>query len=169
MDENKCAELLTAHGIRPTVNRILTVRALGKADRPMSLSELEYKILTVDKSGIFRALTLFREHHLVHVIDSGGDGVRYELCLSHNHDEGGEDDDLHVHFYCERCHRTFCIDNVPVPTVPLPDNYTQTSVNYVIKGYCPECGKVSSGPLRLPQGGGVTCRLKSPFEANKGE
>ena len=48
----------------------------------MSLSELEYKILSIDKSGIFRALTLFREHHLVHVIEDGGDGVRYELATA---------------------------------------------------------------------------------------
>ncbi|MDE6354796.1 MAG: transcriptional repressor [Prevotella sp.] len=145
MDEKKCTELLTAHGIRPTVNRILTVRALATAERPMSLSELEYKILTVDKSGIFRALTLFREHHLVHVIDSGGDGVRYELCLSHGRGRDGSDDDAHAHFYCENCHRTFCIDNAPIPEVPLPEGYIQTSVNYVMKGYCPECEKASSG------------------------
>ncbi|MDO4934098.1 MAG: transcriptional repressor [Prevotella sp.] len=148
MDEKKCTELLTAHCIRPTVNRILTVKALGTADRPMSLSELEYKILTVDKSGIFRALTLFREHRLVHVIDSGGDGVRYELCLSHSHGEDGHDDDVHAHFYCERCHRTFCIDNVPIPEVPLPEGYIRTSVNYVLKGYCPECEKTPSGSLK---------------------
>lgn len=102
----------------------------------MSLSELEYGILTIDKSSIFRALMIFKECHLVHVIEDGGDGVRYELCKSGGSDT---DDDLHVHFYCECCHRTFCIDSVPVPQVPLPDGYRQTSVNYMVKGLCPEC------------------------------
>ena len=103
----------------------------------MSLTELEYKILSIDKSGVFRALTLFREHHLVHVIEDGGDGVRYELC--HSHDGHAEDDDQHVHFYCERCHRTFCLTDMPIPTVSLPAGYELHDINYMAKGLCPEC------------------------------
>ena len=89
----KCGDfeaLLVAHDIKPTANRIVVARTLAAAERPMSLTELEYKILSIDKSGVFRALTLFREHNLVHVIEDGGDGVRYELCLSH---DGHEHDD----------------------------------------------------------------------------
>lgn len=137
MDEKRCTEILQERGIRPTSNRILVVKALAAADRPMSLSELEYKILTVDKSGIFRALSLFREQRLVHVIEDGSDGVRYELCMSHGGD--GDDEDMHVHFYCEACHRTFCLDNVPVPQVELPRGYVRNTVNYMVKGLCPEC------------------------------
>ncbi|MCR4915496.1 MAG: transcriptional repressor, partial [Prevotella sp.] len=77
-----CEEMLQEHGVKPTANRIVVVKALADAERPLSLSELEYKIMSIDKSGVFRALTLFREHHLVHVIEDGGDGVRYELCHS---------------------------------------------------------------------------------------
>lgn len=135
---NEEIALLEQHGVKPTANRIVVVKALAAAGRPMSLTELEYNILTIDKSGIFRALTLFRDHHLVHVIEDGGDGVRYELCHSHATDV---DDDLHVHFYCERCRRTFCLEQVAVPAVPLPPGFTMTSVNYMIKGICPDCGK----------------------------
>ena len=103
----------------------------------MSLTELEYKILSIDKSGVFRALSLFREHHLVHVIEDGGDGVRYELC--HSHDGYIEDDDQHAHFYCEHCHRTFCLADIPIPAVQLPAGYELTSINYMAKGLCPEC------------------------------
>ena len=133
--------LLIAHDIKPTANRIVVARTLAAAERPMSLSELEYKILSIDKSGVFRALSLFREHHLVHVIEDGGDGVRYELCLSH---EGHEtDDDQHVHFYCERCHRTFCITDMPIPAVKLPEGYHLQSINYMAKGLCPHCAAIS--------------------------
>lgn len=136
MDEKSCTELLTAHGIRPTVNRLLAAKALAAAGRPMSLSELEAALVTVDKSGLSRALSLFREHHLVHIVESS-EGVRYELCMSHHADS---DDDVHAHFFCERCHRTFCIDDVPVPPIDLPDGYRQTSVTYIARGICPECG-----------------------------
>ena len=137
LNQQACEALLTEHGIKPTANRIVVAKTLADAQRPLSLSELEYQILSIDKSGIFRALTLFREHHLVHVIEDGGDGVRYELCHSHNgHDS---DDDQHVHFYCERCHRTFCLSDTPIPTIVLPDGYQLQSINYMVKGICPDC------------------------------
>jgi Fur family ferric uptake transcriptional regulator len=137
MSSAECEALLASHGIKPTANRIVVARTLAAAERPMSLTELEYKILSIDKSGVFRALTLFREHHLVHVIEDGGDGVRYELC--HSHDGHAEDDDHHVHFYCERCHRTFCLTDMPIPTVSLPAGYELHDINYMAKGLCPEC------------------------------
>ena len=137
MNSEECEKLLASHDIKPTANRIVVAKTLAAAERPMSLSELEYKILSIDKSGVFRALTLFREHHLVHVIEDGGDGVRYELCYSH--DGHAEDDDQHVHFYCERCHRTFCLPDTPIPSVSLPQGYHLTSINYMAKGLCPDC------------------------------
>ena len=136
MEENKYTVLLDEHDIKPTANRLIVLRTLDGAGRPMSLTELENKIQTIDKSGIFRTLSLFREQHLVHVIEDGGDGVRYELCHSH-HDE--IDDDLHVHFYCEQCHQTYCPDHIPVPGIELPEGFIMSSVNYMVKGICPHC------------------------------
>ena len=128
--------LLEQHDIKPTANRLLVLRTLEGAGRPLSLTELERRIQTIDKSGIFRTLTLFREQHLVHVIEDGGDGVRYELCHSHHHDV---DDDLHVHFYCEQCHRTYCLEQIPIPAVAIPQGFVTRSVNYMVKGICPQC------------------------------
>lgn len=136
MDEKKCTELLLKHGIKPTANRIVLVKTLAAMDRPMSLTELEYKILSIDKSGVFRVLMLFRKHHLVHVIEDGGDRTRYELCRSMADDK---DDDMHVHFFCEHCHNTFCLENIHIPLIELPEGYTMTTVNYVVKGICPDC------------------------------
>ena len=136
MEENNYTTLLEEHNIKPTANRLIVLRTLDGAGRPMSLTELENKILTIDKSGIFRTLSLFREQHLVHVIEDGGDGVRYELCHSHDDDV---DDDLHVHFYCEQCQQTYCLDHIPVPGIDLPEGFIMSSVNYMVKGICPHC------------------------------
>ncbi len=136
MDESTCVKLLQQHGIKPTSNRILVAKALAAEEHPSSLTELEEKIVSVDKSGIFRALTLFRDHHLVHSIEDGDGGIKYELCLSHS---GDTDDDMHVHFYCERCHKIYCLYDTPMPHVPLPHGFTMTSANYVIRGVCEEC------------------------------
>ena len=71
-----------------------------------------------------------------HWDDDSGDGVRYELCHSHHDDE---DDDVHVHFYCEKCHRTFCLEDTPVPPVSIPEGFEPRTVNYLLKGICPDC------------------------------
>ena len=78
MEEKDCVRLLEEHDIKPTANRIVVVRALCASMLPQSLAELEHKIATIDKSNIFRALTLFREHHLVHAIE-GNDADIVEI------------------------------------------------------------------------------------------
>ena len=135
MSAADCTELISAHGIRPTANRILIAEALSEAGRPVSLTELESLTDTIDKSGIFRTLTLFKEHHLVHTIEDG-EAVRYELCRSRDHHH---DNDVHPHFFCERCHRTFCLDGSAIPAIALPDGFEAESVNYLVKGICPDC------------------------------
>ena len=136
MDAESYAEFLEKHGVKATSNRIVVVRALAEAMHPLSLSDLEAKIITIDKSGIFRALTLFREQHIVHVIEDGGNGVKYELCRSDNH---RHDDDTHPHFHCEVCGRTICIESVPIPEISLPDGFVPRTTNYIVKGVCPKC------------------------------
>ncbi len=128
--------LLEEHGVKPTPNRLLVARALSGAGRPLSLMELEARLETIDKSNIFRALMAFREAHLVHVLEDSGDGVRYELCHSHHEDH---DDDVHVHFYCVKCHKTYCLEDIPVPPVTVPEGYDAESVSYLLKGTCPDC------------------------------
>lgn len=129
-------ELLEHHGVKPTANRLLIARALQDAERPLSLMELESRLETIDKSNVFRALTAFREAHLVHVLEDAGDGVRYELCHSHSEEH---DEDVHVHFYCTRCHKTYCLEDTPVPPVEVPEGFSPESVSYLLKGICPEC------------------------------
>lgn len=138
MNDKDIENLLKAHEIRLTANRILIARTLARLDYPISIKELESKIQTIDKSSIFRTLLLFKDRHLVHQIEDGNDMVRYELCFSHDEKE---DDDMHVHFYCEHCQHTFCLGEIPAPQVELPSGYKQLSINYMIKGLCPKCSR----------------------------
>lgn len=128
-------KLLEQHGVKPTANRILVARELSSAGRPLSLMELESRLETLDKSSIFRALTVFKDAHLVHALEDSGNGVRYEIC----HASGAHDDDLHVHFHCTVCHKTYCLHNVPIPPVAVPEGYEAVSASYLIHGICPEC------------------------------
>lgn len=123
------------HGVKATANRILILKALLQAGRPLSLTEIETALESVDKSIISRNLAIFREHHLLHTL-SDEDSVRYEVC--HCTDEE-EDDDRHVHFHCESCGRTFCLEDVPIPAVRCPAGFSVQSVDYLAHGICPEC------------------------------
>ena len=129
--------LMQEHGVKPTANRILILKALLQAGRPLSLTEIETALESVDKSIISRTLAAFRERHLLHTL-SGEDYVRYEVC--HCADEG-QDDDRHVHFHCEVCGRTFCLEDLQIPAVPYPDGFSVEAVEYLAHGVCPECSR----------------------------
>ena len=135
MDESHLILLMERHGVKPTANRIIVAKALAAECRPLSMAELEEHIGSIDKSGIFRTLTLFKERHLVHALEDA-DGTRYELCHSLNHQK---DNDMHVHFHCEHCGATVCLPDIPIPYVTLPDGYAMQSASFVLKGLCPKC------------------------------
>lgn len=135
---------LEQHHIRPTAIRLLVYEELSKAQYALSLTDLEAKLGTVDKSSIFRTLSLFLKHHLVHCVEDGSGMLKYALCPPDCHC-GEEDhqglDDLHTHFHCERCGHTFCLRGLPVPQVSLPQGFTLSTANYVLVGLCPECAR----------------------------
>lgn len=133
---SECIQLLKEAGIKATSNRILVLRALLAGKGPMSMKEIENEIVSLDKSSIFRTLTTMREHDLLHVLDGGTDGIRYEVCHERHH---GRHTDEHIHFHCEICNRTFCFEEIKVPQIELPGEYEVHSTEHTIKGICPEC------------------------------
>ena len=110
-------------------------RAMWRGDEAVSLMQLEHILHTIDKSTISRALNLFLLHGLIHAIDDGSGSVKYAV----DGDLERDDDEEHTHFACVKCGRTFCMKQVHVPEVPLPPGFQLQSVNYVLKGLCPEC------------------------------
>lgn len=135
-DEKKYLDMLARRDIAPTAIRLLVLDAMMQAKQSMSLTDLDNMLDTVDKSTIYRTLTLFLGHHLIHSIDDGTGAFKYAVCSDNCSCAVG---DLHAHFHCERCNRTFCFTNLPAPVVKLPDGFTIDSINYVLKGLCPEC------------------------------
>ena len=136
MEISREETLLNKKGVRATANRILVLRTLLSSEYPMSLSGLEAKLETLDKSSIFRVLTLFLEHSIVHAIEDGSGSLKYEICSS---DGECSISDMHVHFHCDSCHRTYCFEDTNIPLVNLPEGFAPHSINYMIKGECPEC------------------------------
>ena len=137
-DEQFYLDKLKHRGIRPTATRLHILRNMMRGDEAVSLPDMERYLPTVDKSTISRTLSLFLLNRLVHVIDDGSGSLKYAVC-SDDCDCSVEDE--HTHFYCTSCHRTFCLKHIAVPVVDLPPGFTLSSINYVLKGLCPECAE----------------------------
>ena len=76
IEEDFCLHKLVLRDIRPTAIRVLVLRTLLEMKQAMSVSDLEAQLDTVDKSTIFRTLTLFLSHHLIHGVDDGSGYVK---------------------------------------------------------------------------------------------
>lgn len=128
--------ILDNAGVKPTSNRILVLRSLLKSTSPMSLMELETDLMTLDRSSILRVLTVLADNEVVHVMEDGRGVTKYEVCHSRDHKSN---DDHHAHFYCEQCHRVYCLEDVSIPHIPVPDGFETHGVNFMLKGTCPRC------------------------------
>ena len=139
MSIKQCEEKLIDKGVRPTAARILILQKLSEQTSPISLLELEVLSETLDKSTISRSLAVLLEHHAVHAFEDGSGSMKYEICRS-------ESDvcvvaNRHIHFDCEVCHKTYCMENIKIPVVQLPEGYIMDTINYTVKGICPACNK----------------------------
>lgn len=138
MNTAETTQRLEMKGIKPTANRILVYKEMAAHRQPLSLADIEGDMPQMDKSSIFRVLTLFVEHDVAHTFTDGRGVLHYELCHEHghcNHNDG------HLHFYCETCQRTFCLDDVPLQEIVLPEGFEPRAVSFVVKGECPDCRK----------------------------
>ena len=91
---------------------------------------------TVDKSTLFRTISLFHRKMLIHSIDDGSGSVKYSVCRRNCTCSLS---DLHVHFSCTKCKKTFCMESIPIPEVQLPDGFLPENINFVLKGLCRHC------------------------------
>jgi len=131
-------ETLHNAGIRITAVRLVVWRQVRHhTDGVFSLGDLEEALPTVDRSTLFRTLTLFSDAHLLHNVDDGSGVQKYCVC----HHDDTRHCQGHVHLTCTRCHKTFCLSNITIPPVPLPEGFVAEETEYVVKGICSQCRK----------------------------
>jgi Fur family transcriptional regulator, ferric uptake regulator len=90
-----------------------------------------------DRVTVYRTLQTFVEKGIIHNIPTTDNSVLYALC---KHDcEAGHHHDDHVHFVCNNCGKTICLDDVTVPVVKLPKGFTPKHAAMVVNGICNDC------------------------------
>ena len=128
-------KILAAAGIRPTAIRIMVMKEIISMGYAFTLAEMEDRLDTVDKSTLFRTLTLFMEHRLVHEVCNGSTSRLYCRC------ECKGPHTSHIYFTCKSCGKTFSIKDVDTSSIPHPNGFVVEDTNCVMTGLCSVCAK----------------------------
>ena len=131
-------DLLKQHGIRQTRSRLDILGQFASREHALSQPDLEKALgASYDRVTIYRTLTLYLKKGLLHqVLDDTG-AMKYALCKSvcgidnHHHD--------HVHFKCDQCGQTMCLNEVHIPAISLPNGFRVREKNLLMTGVCGNC------------------------------
>jgi len=90
-----------------------------------------------DRVTVYRTLQTFVEKGIIHTIPTADNSIRYALCKDdcaegHHHDQ-------HIHFVCNNCRNTYCLDDIVTPDIKLPKGYSSSHIEVVVEGICKNC------------------------------
>lgn len=128
---------LLAKGIRPTAMRLLVLDFLLHQKSAVSINDLEAYFKKSDRITLYRTLKTFLEKGVVHQIDDGTTSLKYALCSSSCTAQVCFD--LHLHFYCKQCNKTYCLPKTRIPEIQMPERYKADEINLMAKGICGNC------------------------------
>jgi len=104
----------------------------------LSHGDIEKKVgEKFDRVTIYRTLQTFMDKGIIHSIPTADNSIHYALCKDDC--SSGHHHDNHVHFVCNNCGSTVCLDDVIVPSVKLPKGFTSTQVEMLVSGICNNC------------------------------
>jgi len=138
MSSTEIENKLRTQDVKPTAMRILVLRALLNSRSAMSLSDIEQQFDQADRTTLYRTLKTFESKKIIHKIDDGTNAPKFAVCV-----EGCEcnPEDLHIHFHCTNCEETYCLNNISIPIIELPKQFTLSQINMVVKGLCDDCSQ----------------------------
>ena len=90
-----------------------------------------------DRVTVYRTLQTFVDKGIIHSIPTADNSIRYALCKDECKE--GSHQDHHIHFVCNNCNNTYCLDDVVTPDIKLPKGYSAGHVEVVVDGICRNC------------------------------
>lgn len=134
---SKTEKLLRKHKLRVTDMRKEVLNIFLAKNEAQSQHDIELLLSEFDRITLYRTLKSFQEKGLIHKALDSTDVVKYALCSEDcsEHDHNDE----HVHFHCESCGNTFCVEEVEIPMISMPSGYSISSTNVVLNGTCRRC------------------------------
>ncbi len=139
MNDHK--ELLKKNGLSITASRTKILDLFFDSPGALAHADIEKSTDTAfDRVTVYRTLQTFVEKGIIHQIPTIDNSILYALC-KHNCEQGHHHDN-HVHFICTNCDNTFCLDDVTVPEVKLPQGFSPSQSAMVVTGLCQDCRQV---------------------------
>lgn len=130
--------ILQSHKLRITDCRLEIIQEFLNKNIALSHADLEETLNNqFDRVTIYRTLKTFLDKDLIHkVLDDSG-ATKYALCAH------GEAEHLHshehVHFKCEKCGETTCLEDITLPQIKLPKGFEKKEMNLLVQGVCEKC------------------------------
>lgn len=134
-------EILKRSGLSVTDGRKRILELFLAQEAALSHADIERNTdAAFDRVTVYRTLQTFLDKGIIHQIPTTDNSILYALC-KHNCEEGKHHDN-HVHFICDSCDKTTCLDDVIVPAVKLPKGFMRVSSAMIVSGICMDCKKV---------------------------
>ncbi|KGE13680.1 Fur family transcriptional regulator [Sphingobacterium deserti] len=138
--EQHFIKLLKQNALKVTPHRLRVLQEITHKDAAISQPDLE-KIVgkDIDRVTLYRILSSFEDKGIVHKIFDLNGTATYAICSAecsadHHHDQ-------HVHFICSVCNSVFCLQEISLPKIPVPPNFTLHSIALNAVGLCDSCQK----------------------------
>ena len=137
--EKQVRELLKKNRLSITDSRLHVLTLFYNEPGALAHADIEKKTGDkMDRVTIYRTLQTFEEKGLIHTIPTPDNSVKYALCKEQCAEHGHHHDN-HIHFICNKCNRTVCLEDVLVPEVKLPKGFSPIQSNMVVNGVCKIC------------------------------
>ena len=136
--EKKILEILKKNQLSVTEGRKKILELFLNSSGALAHADIEKHTNTsFDRVTVYRTLQTFVDKGLIHHIPTTDNSILYALCKDNC--EAGHHHDNHVHFICDDCSKTVCLDEVIVPKVKLPRGFKQKHTEVVVTGTCDDC------------------------------
>ena len=135
---SKTLEILKKNQLSVTAGREKILELFINSSGALAHADIEKNIQAgFDRVTVYRTLQTFVEKGIIHHIPTTDNSIKYALCKDNC--EAGHHHDNHVHFICDKCKKTVCLDEVTVPTVQLPPGFEPKRAEMVVTGICKDC------------------------------
>lgn len=131
-------DILKKSGLSITEGRKIILDLFATSTGALAHADIESQTsVAFDRVTVYRTLQTFVENGIIHQIPTTDNTILYALCKDNC--EAGHHHDEHVHFICNDCDITTCLDNVTVPSIKLPKGFKPLQTAMVVKGICNDC------------------------------
>lgn len=132
-DDGRMVDLLRQAGVRPSVQRLAVACYVANRKTHPTAEEvfesLSAVVPTLSVATVYNSLNVLTEAGILRKLETDGGTMRYDFARQPQHG----------HFTCSRCGKIF---DIPMPeglAARLPEGFVTESMDFYLKGVCPEC------------------------------